>query len=137
GLSPVIKLENKFTGDIECNWQGNYWRAGAIGRRRRIVLDHTDPPFLALSAKRPKITAGLNYKRCASSDRSVAATGMAEFAGDSRQFGNGFRPDLRNSPINFRIVGRLWWSVSTSRSRPIRSPSYHASGISAGLLQMV
>jgi len=48
------------------------------------------------------------------SDPSLAARGMAEFAADSHQFGNGFPLDLRNSPINFRIVGRRWWSVSTS-----------------------
>ena len=51
GLSSVIDLKNEFTGDIERNWQGNYWMAGAIGIRRRIVLDHTDPPFLVLCAE--------------------------------------------------------------------------------------
>ena len=71
------------------------------------------------------------------SDPSLAARGMAEFAADSHQFGNGFRLDLRNSPIEFRMVGRRWWSVSTSRSRPIRSPSYHSSGIPAAHCRML
>ena len=62
---------------------------------------------------------------------------MAESAGDSRQFGNGFRLDLRNSPINFRIAPRRWCSASTNRFRPSRSPSYHSSGISAAHRQMV
>jgi hypothetical protein len=39
-MSPVIELKNEFIGDIERDWQRNHWRAGAIGRRRRIVLDH-------------------------------------------------------------------------------------------------
>lgn len=59
---------------------------------------------------------GVDYKRCASSDRSLAARGMAESAGDSRQFENGFRLDLRNSPINFRIVPRRWCSASPTES---------------------
>jgi hypothetical protein len=35
------------------------------------------------------------------------------------------------------IVGRRWWSVSPSLSRPIRSPSYHSSGIPAAHCRMV
>src|SRR5208282_1004798 len=50
-LSPVIELKNELVGDIERDWQGNHWRAGAIGRRWRIVLDHTDPPFLVFVPK--------------------------------------------------------------------------------------
>src|ERR1700692_473027 len=44
-LSSVIELKNEFTGDVERNWQRDYWRAGAIRRRWRIVLDHTDSSF--------------------------------------------------------------------------------------------
>src|SRR5208282_5240461 len=137
GLSSVIELKNEFIGDIERYWQGNHWSAGAIGSRGRIVLDHTDPPFLVLCAENPALAHGVNYKRCASCDRSLAARGMAESAGDSRQFGNGFRLDRRNSVINFRIASRRWCSASTSRCSPARSPSYHSSGISAAHRQMV
>jgi hypothetical protein len=41
-------------------------------------------------------------KRCASCDRSLAARGMAEFARDSHQSGNGFGLGLRNSSIQCR-----------------------------------
>jgi hypothetical protein len=54
GLSPVIELENEFIGDIERDWQGNDWSAGAIGRRGRIVLDHrSEPPILELCVESP------------------------------------------------------------------------------------
>src|SRR5260370_37121706 len=51
GLSPVIELNNEFSGDIERDWQGNPWGAGAFGRRGRIVLDHWPDPFLVLCAE--------------------------------------------------------------------------------------
>src|SRR5436853_4266714 len=40
-LAAVIELENEITGDIERDWERNNWSARAIGRSRRIVLDHT------------------------------------------------------------------------------------------------
>ncbi len=56
GLSPVIELKNEFIGDIERDWQGNHWSAGAIGGNWRIVLDHgPDPPLIALCAERPSL----------------------------------------------------------------------------------
>src|SRR5579859_5627901 len=54
GLSPVIELKNEFIGDIERHRQRNHWSAGAIGRRGRIVLDHSpNPPFLVLCSESP------------------------------------------------------------------------------------
>jgi len=65
------------------------------------MLEHTDPPLLALCAERRSLTRVVNYKGWASSEGSLAAGGISESAGDSYQFGNGFRLDLRNSVINF------------------------------------
>src|SRR5580700_3481574 len=48
GLSPVVELKNEFTRDIERNWERDHWSTRAIGRSRRIVLNHTDPPLLLL-----------------------------------------------------------------------------------------
>jgi len=53
GLSPVVELENEFTGDIERNGPENHRSTRVIGRSRRIVLNHTDPPFLVLCAEKP------------------------------------------------------------------------------------
>ena len=106
GLAAVIELINEFAGDIEGNRQGNHSRAGAIGGSRRIILDHTDPPLPVLCAEKPgACTRVSNHKRCASSDRSLVGRGT-ESAGDSHQFGNGFRLDRRNSVIKCRIAPR-------------------------------
>jgi hypothetical protein len=51
------RAQNEFTGDIKRNWKGRDWRAGTIGRRRRIVLNHTHPPLPVLSAERSSLTA--------------------------------------------------------------------------------
>ena len=106
GLSPVVELKNEFPGDIERSWQGDHWRAGEIERSRRIVLDPTDPPLPIFCAKRPSIAARSQLQALGLSERSLAARGMPKSVGDSRQFGNGFRLDLRNSLINFRIAPR-------------------------------
>src|SRR5581483_50203 len=50
---------------------------------------------------------------------------------DSGQLGNGFRGLSRKRLMSRRIIFRRSKSVSTSRSRPSRSPSYHSSGMSA------
>jgi hypothetical protein len=112
---PPHRVKNEFTGDMKRGWQ--------------LSLGHC--------AKKRRSPTGSQLQTLRSIDRSLGAIGIAESAGDSHQFGNGFRLDLRNSSINFRIAPRRWCTVSTSRCRPSRSRSYHSSGIAAACPQIV
>lgn len=55
-LSPVIELKNEFIGDIERDWQGNHWRAGAYRQKAEdCARPLSDPPFLVPCPESPSL----------------------------------------------------------------------------------